>query len=208
MFFFVVLLALLFFCTGEFGLILLVICVLIFLCAILPEFLWVILSALILGAILYYFSTKKDRKSKTAKGKLEDQRKAERRLYYAKLDRLIKRFGNCSANINLGNWDECTIKKRLLVFRKSNIIVINGKYIPFSDIVSFSTHNRVNYDYATKKAIWKSKMCINVNSTENPTMILEIEGNRKKLDKITSILNSIINKNKKNIQSQQLCKQL
>lgn len=204
-FFFAVLLVLLFFCTGVFGYILLAICALVFLCAILPDFFWIILATSVIGVVLYYYSTRKDRENQAVKNKLKKQREEERRLFKTQLAELIEKYGECSGNINLGNWDEHTLQKRLLVFKKSNIVIINGIEYEFSDIIRYSANNDTTYDYSAKKTIWKNRICIHTKSSEKPTIILKVYGNREKAYTITSILNMIINKNKK--QYRQLRKQ-
>jgi len=138
MFFVIVLLAFLYFCTGAFGYVLLVITMLVLICMILPGFFWVILTTSVFGAILYYFATKDERRKNAERKRLKEQREEEGKLYKAQLADFIKKYGNCSVDINLGGWTDHTLTKRLLVFEESKIIIINESKYKFSDILGFS----------------------------------------------------------------------
>ena len=178
--------------------------------AINPYNIYAIIVTLVLGGIIYYLSLPKDRRHNlwNKKKNSKEQREEERSQYNAQLTEFIKKYGNCSENINIAAWDDLQIKNRLIVFRKVNIIVLNGIEYYFHDIISYSANTNTSYDYAKNRTIWKSNIQINTNLSKHNTVVLRVIGNKDKAYKITSILDMIINKNKKNKRIQKLRKQI
>lgn len=66
------------------------------------------------------------------------QRKDEEEKYNTVYNKYTTRLGECTADINLGAWNEKRIDKRLLVFETSNIVIINSAEYKFSNILGFS----------------------------------------------------------------------
>lgn len=77
------------------------------------------------------------------------QRQIEREEYDKVLAVFSSRFGECSINENLGNWDDYRIEKRVLIFEQSSIIIINSKEYKFSDILGYSLVDDVTSETIT-----------------------------------------------------------
>lgn len=66
------------------------------------------------------------------------RRKEEEEKFNTGYNEYITRFGECTAEINLGGWNEHRIDRCLLVFETANIVIINSAEYKFKDILGFS----------------------------------------------------------------------
>ena len=95
--------------------------------------------AIIIGCINSSLNAKErqEREAQIAQNR-KKQRQIEQEEYDKALADFSLRFGECSINENLGNWNEHRIATRVLIFEKSSIIIINSKEYKFSDILGCS----------------------------------------------------------------------
>ncbi len=95
--------------------------------------------AIIIGCINSSLNAKErqEREAQIAQNR-KRQRQIEQEEYDKALADFSSRFGECSLNENLGNWNEHHIATRVLIFEKSSIIIINSKEYKFSDILGYS----------------------------------------------------------------------
>lgn len=95
--------------------------------------------AIIIGCINSSLNAKErqEREAQIAQNR-KKQRQIEQEKYDKALADFFSRFGECSINENLGNWNEHRIATRVLIFEKSSIIIINSKEYKFSDILGYS----------------------------------------------------------------------
>lgn len=95
--------------------------------------------AIIIGCINSSLNAKErqEREAQIAQNR-KKQRQIEQEEYDKALADFSSRFGECSINENLGNWNEHRIATRVLIFEKSSIIIINSKEYKFSDILGCS----------------------------------------------------------------------
>lgn len=82
---------------------------------------------------------------------LAEKRRKEKEEYDKAYGELTERLGDCTVDVNLGDWNEYKINKRFLVFESAETIVVNGKEHKFSDILGFSL-----VDDATSETIMTS----------------------------------------------------
>lgn len=156
----------------------------------------------------------------------------------------ISRFGVCTVDINLGNWNEYKVQNHFLVYEGSQTIVLNQREYKFIDILGYSlvddatsetvmtstgesktstgsmigravvggvltgglgavagaaTAKRKTSDLGTSSTTTTHKytVFVTVDSLANPTEKLYIENSSDKAHKIASVLNVIIERNKK-----------
>lgn len=106
----------------------------------------IILGLIILGMVAYAVisiieqcsSGHKGTKIKATKEDQMSQRALQKEEYRAQVADLIEKFGKCTEDINLGDWSDYTLKRRLLIFEETKTIIINDSAYNFADIIGYS----------------------------------------------------------------------
>ena len=106
---------------------------------------WIFITLLVLcvvvGAIANANDNAKAKAKERNKALAEDRkrrRQAEQEEYDKALADFDTKFGECTMNENLGDWNEHNIKSRVLIYEQSSVIIINSKKYEFSDILGYA----------------------------------------------------------------------
>lgn len=104
---------------------------------------WIFITLLVLCVVVGAIANANDNAKTKERDKAlaEDRRRrrqAEQEEYDNALAEFDAKFGECTMNEKLGDWNEHNIKSRVLIYEQSSVIIINSKKYEFSDILGYS----------------------------------------------------------------------
>ncbi len=104
---------------------------------------WIFITLLVICVVVGAIANANDNaKTKERDKALAEDRKRRRQTEQEEYDKALAdfdtKFGECTMNENLGDWNEHNIKSRVLIYEQSSVIIINSKKYEFSDILGYS----------------------------------------------------------------------